>query len=83
MRTEEGHPCSEVASRAVRRRTIPLKWELRCQGTRGIPCGARGLAWMDGWKGEGRESPFSPQPSAVVELVGFGFPAGKVCVEMK
>lgn len=38
---------------------------------------------MDGWKGEGRESPSSLHTSGIVELVGFGFPAGKASVEMK
>lgn len=61
-----------MASRAVRRRTISFGWELRHWEMRGIPCAAREPTWMDG-----RESPSPLQTSGIVELVGFGFPAGK------
>lgn len=35
---------------------------------------------VDGWKGEGRESPSSLQTSGPEVLVGFGFTAVKACV---
>lgn len=70
-----GDPCSEVASRAVRRRNSGIK----TGGHEGDSSWCQ-RANMDGWKGEGRESPSSLQTSGPGELVGFGFTAVKACV---